>query len=260
MAGEQDADRGSDHEGDGDRPGDDPFASLSLDDDFVRAAEVREESADDRLARLQRIDREHRELHAERERERHHAARSGRRRMGLPRSVGAGPPSGSKRHNWRALVVIAAVLGLLVYVNYGRDAGSGSNQAANLPANLLGGDGDASSGSIHLDGGQPPAGLEEADAPRGQPAVTTSVGPHAFIEVQPDGQGPVAYDPCRPIHYVVNPVGSPADGGNLIAPRWPRSRPRPDWSSSSTVPPTRSTATIERPIRPIATPIAGPRC
>jgi len=222
MAGERDADRGAGQdEGDGnDRaedPAPDPFAELSLDDDFVNAAEVREESADDRLARLQRIDRQHRELHAERERERHHAARSGRRRLRSGRSGASRAPSGSRRTNWRVGIVVVVVLGLLIYVNYGRDRGSSSNRAANVPANLLGGDGDASSGSIRLEGGQPPAGVEEADAPRGQPALTTSVGPHAFIAEQPDGSGPVAYDPCRPIHYVINPDGEPADGANIVA-------------------------------------------
>lgn len=135
----------------------------------------------------------------------------------VPRSSGYTTTDPSKRHTWRVLVAIAVVLGLLAYVNYSRSGGAGSNPAATIPANLLGGDGDASSGSVHLEGGQPPAGLEEADAPRGRPSVTTSVGPHAFIEVQPDGNGPVAYDPCRPIHYVINPAGSPADGGNLVA-------------------------------------------
>ena len=48
----------------------DPFEGLSLDDDFIQSAKVREDSAEERTARLQRIDREHRELHAERVRER----------------------------------------------------------------------------------------------------------------------------------------------------------------------------------------------
>lgn len=33
-------------------------------------------------------------------------------------------------------------------------------------------------------------------------------GPHAFMHVDAGGQ-PVRYDPCRPVHYVVNPSGGP---------------------------------------------------
>ena len=170
-------------------------------------------------------------------------------------------PTGRSGTTGGVLLVIAVVLGLLVYVNYGRDGGSGSNQAANIPANLLGGDGDASSGAIHLEGGQPPAGLEEADAPRGQPAVTTSVGPHTFIEVQPDGEGPgrATTRAARSTTWSTRPTLRPT-AGTSSPPRWPRSPPRPGSSSSSTAPPTRSTATNERPINPIATPTGGPPC
>jgi hypothetical protein len=98
MAGEQDADRGAGHE---DEQGDDPFANLSLDDDFVNAAEVREESAEDRMARLHRIDQEHRELQAERERERHHAARSNRRRSELGGLAGSTWRVGNPPPGWR---------------------------------------------------------------------------------------------------------------------------------------------------------------
>nr|WP_246281210.1 matrixin family metalloprotease [Cellulomonas humilata] len=34
--------------------------------------------------------------------------------------------------------------------------------------------------------------------------------------MQPDGSGPVAYSPCRPIHYVVRPDGAPLGGGELV--------------------------------------------
>ncbi len=40
-------------------PDDDPFAELSLDDEFVRGAKVQEASADDRIERIRRIDAEH---------------------------------------------------------------------------------------------------------------------------------------------------------------------------------------------------------
>ena len=63
----------------------------------------------------------------------------------------------------------------------------------------------------------PPAGLEEAAQPLGAPpAVDATSGAFAFTAVQPDGDGPVAYSPCRPIHYVVRPDGAPAGGTELV--------------------------------------------
>ncbi|WP_456786841.1 matrixin family metalloprotease [Cellulomonas sp. P5_C5] len=63
----------------------------------------------------------------------------------------------------------------------------------------------------------PPAGLEEAAFPLGAPpSGSLGSGGFAFTAVQPDGDGPVAYSPCRPIHYVVRPDGAPADGAELL--------------------------------------------
>lgn len=63
----------------------------------------------------------------------------------------------------------------------------------------------------------PPAGLEEAALPLGAPpSVGTGSGSFAFTALQPDGVGPVAYSPCRPIHYVVRPDGAPVGGSELI--------------------------------------------
>jgi len=39
-------------------------------------------------------------------------------------------------------------------------------------------------------------------------------GPHTFLLLQADGTTPVAYDPCRPIHYVTRPGGPP--GGDAL--------------------------------------------
>lgn len=48
--------------------------------------------------------------------------------------------------------------------------------------------------------------------------VTSSSGPGAFniLQRQPDGT-PVSYDPCHPIHYVVNTDGAPDNYRNLVA-------------------------------------------
>lgn len=56
----------------------------------------------------------------------------------------------------------------------------------------------------------PPRGLEEA-AGRLAPAVEVAEPSpaYAFAALQDDGVTPVAWSPCRPIHYVVNETGAP---------------------------------------------------
>lgn len=52
----------------------------------------------------------------------------------------------------------------------------------------------------------------EGDPPSGRDAVNA---PFAFGLVTPSGR-PITYDPCRPIHYVVNPTDMPSGGMELI--------------------------------------------
>jgi hypothetical protein len=62
----------------------------------------------------------------------------------------------------------------------------------------------------------PPASTESSPTPLGvPPAVPGDGGPHTFLRLQNDGVTPVAYDPCRPIHYVTRP-GGPPEGDVLI--------------------------------------------
>ncbi len=62
----------------------------------------------------------------------------------------------------------------------------------------------------------PPASTESSSTPLGVPAaVTGDGGPHSFLQLQPDGRTAVAYDPCRPIHYVTRP-GGPPEGNVLV--------------------------------------------
>jgi hypothetical protein len=65
----------------------------------------------------------------------------------------------------------------------------------------------------------PPGGYEESAVPLGVPPAETlsATGNHAFAAMQPDGSGPVAWSPCRPIHFVVREDGAPANGDELIA-------------------------------------------
>ena len=66
--------------------------------------------------------------------------------------------------------------------------------------------------------GYPTPGNEESSAPLGTPPeVKDAPGKYAFIFQQKDETTPVAYDPCRPIHVVVNPTHEPAQGAKLLA-------------------------------------------
>lgn len=52
----------------------------------------------------------------------------------------------------------------------------------------------------------------DASPDRILPRVTTLLdGPYAFIWTHPDGT-PVAFDPCRPVHWTLNPTGMPPGG------------------------------------------------
>lgn len=63
----------------------------------------------------------------------------------------------------------------------------------------------------------PAKSSEVSPTPLGKPAPFERVpgAEHEFIAEQPRGGGPVSYDPCRPIHYVVRP-GGPEGGDQLI--------------------------------------------
>jgi hypothetical protein len=67
-----------------------------------------------------------------------------------------------------------------------------------------------------VDGPPPNSGAEAV--PLGTPTnVPTGNGQFEVSLHQPnDETRPVAWDPCRPIHYVVNPQGAPADGVALL--------------------------------------------
>ncbi|WP_369257418.1 matrixin family metalloprotease [Geodermatophilus amargosae] len=63
---------------------------------------------------------------------------------------------------------------------------------------------------------RPTPGHEAADAPLGTPSAAPGTGTHAFVDTQPDGT-PVAYDPCRPVHWVMRPDGAPPGATALVA-------------------------------------------
>jgi hypothetical protein len=63
----------------------------------------------------------------------------------------------------------------------------------------------------------PLPGTGEAREPRGTPpAVTSTSAAFEFLKLQPLSTKPVAWDPCRAIHYVVRPDNAPTGGHALI--------------------------------------------
>ena len=50
----------------------------------------------------------------------------------------------------------------------------------------------------------------------GVPPAPAEGGAHAFALTQADGTTPVAYDPCRVVHYAIRPDGSPDGGEELV--------------------------------------------
>jgi hypothetical protein len=65
---------------------------------------------------------------------------------------------------------------------------------------------------------RPPASSERQRRPLGTPAPRADLGTtFTFIATQPHSTKPVAYDPCRPLHYVVNPSTAPPGHLELFA-------------------------------------------
>ena len=63
----------------------------------------------------------------------------------------------------------------------------------------------------------PKPGHEESDKPLGVPVpLVAASGSYRFLALQTDGKAPVAYDPCRPIHYVIRQQGEPAGGNQIV--------------------------------------------
>lgn len=101
----------------------------------------------------------------------------------------------------RALLVVAVVLGL----------GFVATEVFGLQ--LPGG----APGVADAAPGFPTPGHDSEDEPLGVPLpAPEGGGTHAFSARQPDTGDPIAYDPCRPIHYVVRPDNTPAGGDALL--------------------------------------------
>lgn len=63
----------------------------------------------------------------------------------------------------------------------------------------------------------PTPGREESAHPLGVPApLVAANSSFRFLAHQADGTTPVAYDPCRPVHYVIRAQGAPPGGDQIV--------------------------------------------
>jgi len=213
----------------------DPFDGLVFDESFIAAAPLSEPAAVER----ERAARERAERAAALRRRLEDAAlrpsdepfpEYQRYAPGGLLGVGEPPPPRHARRRWRipkwvtiaAAVVLVGVFGAYLIDEYQTLADGGPERTpfddtAPLPPE----------GSVPAMGSEeptveivrpedwPPNPPESADAPLGAPPpVPEGGGSHAFIREQADGS-PVAYDPCRPIGFVIRP-GGPPEGDQLI--------------------------------------------
>ena len=178
----------------------DPFEGLRLDDDFVRGALVKEPSAAQRAHYRVPEPSASRAPGGRAGRRRRRQLRVERLRQRIP---GAGP-----QHRWQrsigALVLVVAGLWWL------RPASAG-DPAVPVPSTAA---------LVSYRGAAdryPPPPADRSDHPLGTPPpVPARHGAFAFAQRQTGSDEPVAYDPCRPIHLVVNLRTAPPDGEELV--------------------------------------------
>ena len=196
-------------------PNDDAFEGLSLDDDFVNSAPIHEESADQRVDRLRDIDAAHKELRTRREAELHAAqweAKKSRRRRAMKHGKSHTPrPPGQKRDvPWRAVVVLVALaITVAVYSVRNGSAPTSSPLTGSQHEDAFSYEG------VVTDFPAPPS--DQQNQPINRP-VTPAVrsDSYRFSSTQSGSDEPVAYDPCRPIHVIVNARTAPPNGGILL--------------------------------------------
>ena len=134
------------------------------------------------------------------------------------------PPRLFRRTARRMLLVLVLVVAL--GVGTGALTGPGSWPGAPIVRDAVQLDAQVGGGPTPAPAEQPTAGrlpdrpapgVEAAPGPRGVPLPPPPEGgTHAFVSFQTDGVTPVAYDPCRPVHYVIRPDGAPSGGEGLV--------------------------------------------
>lgn len=176
----------------------DPFEGLELDEAFIQAATVSELPASERLARLRRIDEAHRQLGGDRGQQHQALYLTEQRR---------------RRRRWLTALSAVVIVGAAVSWSALRSrAGQVSQSINQLDPGLIINDGSASA-IAGTSSARPAASAEERSRPLGSPAAAPiGSGGFAFLATQPTSARPVAYDPCRPIHLVVNGRTAPREG------------------------------------------------
>lgn len=135
----------------------------------------------------------------------------------------AGPPAKAPRaRSERARtilvgVIVLAVMSGLIWFQWFRGPGTDPGPSAATPTATAPSSSAATPSTVPAGSDHPTPGREAAAAPLGKPpTVADAPGKYAFISKQKGSSAPVAYDPCRPIHYVVNRTHQPAQGARLV--------------------------------------------
>jgi hypothetical protein len=166
-----------------------------LDDDFVARARFREESAAQRLPRMQHVAAGHDALRVQQQ-----AQQPARR--------------------WRRALVVALLTAAVVALLWWDDPRRLLNQAPSA-VGPTGGAWLDEQPQLRLGDGQvvavPPLPPDASPTPLGKPgSVPQGSGGYAFASLLPSGQ-PVSFDPCRPVHVVVNDAAAPRGSRGQLA-------------------------------------------
>ena len=219
---------------------DDPFESWVLDDSFVQSAEVVEPTSADRerLARQANLQRMLADQSAAQENQFNANRRFAPGEDDLSWATGDDEFAAPRRkRTWlklSAALVILSVVAVYVLAQFiplsvsvlGLNGAPDQPSGGEVPGDMTFSDSrvnpapqtapSSDAGLLRPDG-WPSASAEQQSTPLGFPGeVPDGGGTHGFIQMQPDGVTPVAYDPCRPIHYVTRPDGAPDGADQLI--------------------------------------------
>lgn len=106
------------------------------------------------------------------------------------------------------LALVVRILGTLLVVGLGT--------AGVVALDRVSAAGDRSRDQVVIVDDYPTPGFEARPEPLGRPAAAPGEGTYTFVQTQDDGDAPVAYDPCRPVHYVTRPDHAPAGGRRIV--------------------------------------------
>ena len=172
---------------------DDLFQAL-LDPSFVETAAVTEPSAEDRAKATARARRQE-DLRRRLAEEHHHNEQLAKRDRRVRRKH-----AGRMRRMLGPAIVILLIAGVVWIETRETDQATVAAPSSERPP------------------GYPPVDKSASAKPLGTPPPAPSTaGPYDFVARQQVDSGPVAWDPCRPVHYVVNATGAPPGSEQLLA-------------------------------------------